>query len=442
MAKDTRIDLGRFWAGPRSAAHPGFCRPPTSPSMSPAQLQPEVRGPLIDALPPDHGACPCEVGGGPVERREFLKLAAAPCLATCIAACLPAEVSAAHGYLLPDDPADGAVEAGFYRKLGSQVVECGLCPRQCVVAEGQRGYCRVRENRRGTYYTLTHSQICAAHIDPIEKKPFFHFRPGTLAFSVATGGCNVNCKFCQNWEIAQVRLEELRRQHLAPHDLAALAVQNGCPNLAYTYSEPIIGTEYYLDAAEAGHRLGIKSVFVSNGFIRQEPLQRLCDRMDAIKVDLKAFSEQYYRDVVNAELKPVQQTLLTLRQRGVWSEIVYLVVPTLNDGDAELRAMAKWVRSELGADMPIHFSRFYPLYRLKNLPPTPLETLERAKAICDAEGLHYVYLGNVPGHPAENTYCPKCRRVVIERIGLMARQVLVKQGKCPFCQQPIPGVWT
>ena len=394
---------------------------------------------IIDAAPHDAGLELCQRDKTPPDRREFLRLCAIPCAVACASACLPSSSEASLPWVAGE--AEG-VEAGFYRKLGANVVECGLCPRQCVVGDGGRGYCNVRENRRGTYYTLAHSQICAAHIDPIEKKPFFHFRPGTTAFSVSTGGCNVNCKFCQNWEIAQVALEKLQRQRATPRDLARAAAEHQCPNLAFTYSEPIIATEYYLEAAEAGHAQGIRSVFVSNGFVRPEPLQRLCDRMDAIKIDLKGFTDKYYREVVNAELRPVMDTLLAIRKRGVWSEIVYLVVPTLNDGDADLRAMARWVRAELGADMPLHFSRFFPQYRLRNLPPTPLETLERAKSISDAEGLRYVYIGNVPGHPAENTYCPKCRRVVVERVGLMTRKVQLKDGRCQFCQQPIPGVWT
>jgi pyruvate formate lyase activating enzyme len=393
----------------------------------------------IDAIPAV--ATPWPFAADAIDRRRFLALAAIPCAACAVAACFPALSPAPlHASLLP--PSDDAVEARFYDKLASKKVQCRLCPRQCVVAPQQRGHCKVRENRGGTYYSLVHSRLCTAHVDPIEKKPFFHFRPGTLALSVATGGCNVNCKFCQNWEISQAAPQELRRQYVTPSDLAATAKQSGCPTLAYTYSEPIIASEYYLDCAEAGHSLGIKSVFVSNGFILREPLNRLCDRLDAIKIDLKAFSESYYREVVNAELKPVLDTLVTIRKRGVWLEIVYLVVPTLNDSDGEFKAMAKWVKSELGSDVPVHFTRFYPLYRLKNLPPTAVETLERAKAIADSESLHYVYVGNVPGHPGEHTYCPKCRHVVVERAGFTVRKLQLKNGKCGFCQQAIAGIWS
>jgi pyruvate formate lyase activating enzyme len=354
--------------------------------------------------------------------------------------CWPAEPEKA--FFFSSDDWDAVIEARHYQKLPDKMVRCKLCPRECVVPPGERGYCRVRENRGGTYYSLVHSRVVAAHIDPVEKKPFFHFLPGSLAFSVATAGCNVNCKFCQNWEISQARPEDLRSVKLLPKDLAARARQSGCPLLAYTYSEPTVFNEYVVDSAEAGHAVGLRSVVVSNGFIQQEPLKKLCRSVDAIKTDVKAFSEKYYREVVRGELRPVLDTVVTVRKHGTWSEIVYLVVPTLNDSDAEFRGLARWIKSELGPEMPVHFTRFYPLYLLKNLPPTPVETLERAKAVADAEGLQYVYIGNVPGHPGENTYCPKCRRLLIERAGFTIRQMHVREGKCESCKHAIPGVWT
>jgi pyruvate formate lyase activating enzyme len=341
----------------------------------------------------------------------------------------------------PEDDSRYIVEAQFYEKLPYKKTKCKLCPRECVIDDRERSYCGVRENRGGSYYTLVHSRVAAAHIDPMEKKPLFHFCPGTLAFSVATAGCNVNCKFCQNWDISQARPEQVRSAYLPPKELANLARQYRCPSIAYTYSEPVVFYEYVRDAAEAGHALGIKSVVISGGYIQQDPLRKLCQGVDAIKVDLKAFSEKYYKEVVNGELKPVLEALVTMRKLGMWNEIVYLVVPTLNDSDAEFRGLAQWVKSNLGTEVPLHFSRFYPQYLLKNLPPTPLETMERAKAIADAEGLHYVYLGNVPGHPAESTYCPKCHRIVIERIGFTVKEMHLRKGKCEYCQQAIAGVW-
>ncbi len=283
--------------------------------------------------------------------------------------------------------------------------------------------------------------MATAHVDPIEKKPFFHFRPGALAFSLATAGCNVNCKFCQNWEISQVRPEQVPSHYAPPAAVAETAERYACRAIAYTYSEPVIFLEYVLDCAEAGHAHGVPSVVVSNGFIQQDPLKKLCARVDAIKVDLKSFSPKYYKEVVNGELKPVLDALVTMRKLGAWTEIVYLVVPTLNDSEREFRELARWIHQNLGPDVPIHFTRFHPEYLLKNLPPTPVETLERAKKIGDAEGLHFVYIGNVPGHPAENTYCPKCRHLVIERAGFTVSQMLLKDGRCRQCHYPIPGLW-
>jgi len=262
-----------------------------------------------------------------------------------------------------------------------------------------------------------------------------------MAFSVATAGCNVNCKMCQNWDISQSRPEQVNSTYIAPKDAASLARQYRCPSIAYTYSEPVVFLEYVLDTAEAGRAAGVKSVVISGGYVQQEPLKQLCRRVDAIKIDLKAFSTKFYKEVVNGELQPVLDTLATIRKQNVWNEIVYLVIPGLNDSDAEFGGLARWVKGALGTDVPLHFSRFHPDYLLKNLPPTPLATLERAKAICDAEGLEFVYIGNVPGHPAESTWCPKCRRAVVERAGFIVKSVHLDGGKCKFCQRAIPGIW-
>jgi pyruvate formate lyase activating enzyme len=367
-----------------------------------------------------------------MDRRAFLKTGGCgAALLACPARLLPAA----------EDDARFIVEARFYEKQPNRKIKCKLCPRECVIDESERGYCGVRENRGGTYYSLVYSRIVAAHIDPIEKKPLFHFAPGSMAFSVAAAGCNVNCKMCQNWEISQVRPEQVRGTYLPPADLAGLARRRNCVSIAYTYSEPVVFSEYVLDAAEAGRAAGVKSVVISGGYIQQEPLKRLCQRVDAIKIDLKGFTEKFYKEVVNGQLKPVLDALVTIRKLGTWTEIVCLVIPTLNDTDREFRALARWVKTELGPDVPVHFSQFHPDYLLKNLPPTPLSTLEHAKAIADAEGLHYVYIGNVPGHPAENTYCPKCRRAVIQRAGFLVKAVHLDRGRCRFCRETIPGVW-
>jgi pyruvate formate lyase activating enzyme len=379
-----------------------------------------------------------------LDRRAFLQAAALPCLAACSGALVGLPIASPLFATPPASESDSQFirEAKFYEKLPYKKTKCKLCPRECVIDDQERGYCGVRENRGGTYFTLVHSRVVTAHIDPIEKKPFFHFMPGAVAFSLATAGCNVNCKMCQNWDISQVRPEQLRSTYVPPEKITALARQNSCPVIAYTYSEPVVFLEYVLDCAAAGRAAGVRSAVVSGGYIQADPLKKLCAQVDAIKIDLKAYSEKFYKEVVNGELKPVLEALLTIHKAGVWNEIVYLVVPTLNDGDAEFQGLARWVKSELGPDVPLHFSRFHPEYLLKNLPPTPIETLERAKAIADAEGLHYVYIGNVPGHPAESTYCPHCRKKVVDRTGYTIAGIYIHHGKCQFCHTVIPGVWT
>lgn len=333
------------------------------------------------------------------------------------------------------------VEARYYEKLPHRKIRCLLCPRECVIDDQERGYCGVRENRGGVYYTLVHSRPCTAHVDPIEKKPLFHFLPGTLAFSIATVGCNVECKFCQNWQISQVRPEQVDNLNMPPRRVADLARQNSCHSIAYTYTEPTIFTEYMYDCASAGGRQGVKSVMISNGYINRKPITDLCNVLDAVKIDLKAFTEKFYRDLVAGELKPVLDTLVTLKERGKWTEIVYLVIPTHNDDPNELKKMCKWIVNELGPDTPIHFTRFYPQYRLKNLPPTPVSTLVKARDIAQQAGIHYCYVGNVPGHEGENTICPECGRTVIKRIGFTILKNELKNGKCPECGHEIPGVW-
>jgi pyruvate formate lyase activating enzyme len=334
------------------------------------------------------------------------------------------------------------VEAKFYEKLPNRKVKCKLCPRECNVGDKERGYCGVRENRGGVYYTLVHSRVCAAHVDPIEKKPLFHYLPGTVAFSIATAGCNVNCKFCQNWDISQSRPEQLPADYAPPQRIAAIAKQNNCPTIAYTYSEPVVFSEFLMDTADAGHAAGVRSIVVSNGYMQQDALKQAYGKMDAVKIDLKSFSDSFYAKVVTGQLKPVLETLVTLRKMGKWTEIVYLVIPTLNDSEAEFRGLAQWIKTNLGPDVPLHFTQFHPEYLLKNLPITPVPTLERAKAIADAEGLHYVYIGNVPGHPAQNTYCPQCRKLLVERAGFTANKLLIgKDGACPQCRHQIPGIW-
>ena len=380
-----------------------------------------------------------DLGGnpGPLGRRGFLKCALASGAALGIGG---GRAAAAHAAESGEDERY-VKEARFYKKIENRKVECHLCPRKCKVGDKERGYCGVRENRDGTYYSVVYGRMVAAHVDPVEKKPLFHYLPGSMAFSMATAGCNVNCKFCQNWDISQSRPEQVQAQWAPPEKVAVLAKKMNCPTIAYTYSEPVVFAEYVMDTVDAGHQAGVRSIVVSNGYMQQEALKAAYGKMDAVKIDLKSFSEAYYKKVVTGELKPVLETLVTLKSMGKWMEIVYLTLPTLNDSDEELKGMAAWVKANLGPDVPLHFTQFHPQYLMKNLPITPVATLERAKAIADAEGLHYVYIGNVPGHPAQNTYCPKCRHLLVERVGFTASNTGIRKSACMNCHEPIPGIW-
>lgn len=383
-----------------------------------------------------------------MDRRDFMKtVAGGACACTLAEMAFPLQKrSPVDRTLFGPSPAlaekrDALHEASYYKKLEHKEVECVLCPRKCVVGDKERGYCGVRENQDGIYYTLVYNRPCSTHTDPIEKKPLYHFYPGSPSFSLATAGCNMNCKYCQNWEISQVRPEQVRSFHLDPAECADLARRTGGVSVAYTYTEPIIFYEYMKDIASEAKKKDLKNVMISAGFIEQAPLQDLLPLMDAVKIDLKSFSDEYYREICRGRLEPVLNALKAIHKNKVWLEIVYLVLPTLNDGPDEIRALCRWVRNELGPDVPIHFSRFRPTYLMKNLPPTPVGTLERIHGTALEEGLRFVYIGNVPGHPAESTYCPGCGTRLIHRTGYNIRIEALKNGKCGPCGRSIPGLW-
>jgi pyruvate formate lyase activating enzyme len=373
-----------------------------------------------------------------MERRRFFRTAAGAGLALGT----DFRGGLADLYAFGQKPNLSHVEARYYKKLEDREVECDLCPRRCKLGDKERGYCGVRENEGGIYYTLVYGKACAMNVDPIEKKPFFHVLPGTQAFSIATAGCNVNCKFCQNWEISQVRPEQVNPVDLPPSAVAKAAADYSCRTIAYTYSEPVVFYEYMFDTAVEAQKRGVRSVVVTGGHISPEPLEALTKVVAAIKVDLKAFNEGFYADYVRGELKPVLEAIKVVARSKVWLEVVYLVIPTLNDAPGEIRRMAQWILKEIGPDVPLHFTRFHPMYLVKNLPPTPVSTLESVRRVALDEGLHFVYIGNVPGHEGENTYCPKCRRTLIRRYVFEIEANDVKEGMCPSCRTPIPGLWT
>jgi len=329
----------------------------------------------------------------------------------------------------------------YFTSLAGGEIQCELCPHRCRVAKGKRGLCRVRENRDGKYFSLVYGNPCAVHLDPIEKKPFSHVLPGTTSFSLATAGCNFQCKFCQNWEISQAFPEDIYSYEVPPELMVKRAKEIGAHSIAYTYVEPTIFYEYMFDICHLTKKAGLLNVTHSNGFINPTPLKNLCKVLDAANIDLKGFTENFYRELCSGELSPVLETLKTLKQEKVHLEITNLIIPTKNDETSVLKEMCIWIKKELGADTPIHFSRFYPLYKLKTLPPTPVSTLDKAREVALSAGLEYVYIGNAPGHEAENTFCPKCKKMIIQRTGYMVGEINVKAGRCRYCGKPIPGIW-
>lgn len=364
-------------------------------------------------------------------RREFIcTSAAAGC---CLLASMPRKTIAQSSL--------AAVEARYYEKLPNRKIKCGLCPRGCVIDDLERGYCGVRENRGGTYYSLVYGRAASMHIDPIEKKPLFHFLPGSEAFSLATVGCNVFCKFCQNWELSQSRPEQVESVSAPPEKIAAAAQGNGCASIAYTYNEPVVFAEYLHDIAERAGNLGVRSVMITNGYIQAKPMLDLCRVLHAVKVDLKAFTQRFYTELVSGELQPVLDTLVLLKSAGMWTEIVYLVIPGQNDSRSELTGLCKWILDKMGADTPLHFTRFQPQYRMTNLPATPVATLQMARSLALDAGLHFVYTGNVPGDPGENTYCPSCQQLLIRRMGFTVLENKIEKNKCQKCKTTIAGIW-
>jgi len=332
-------------------------------------------------------------------------------------------------------------EASFYKKLKDNFVQCFLCPRNCVIPPEKYGFCRARKNINGTLYSMGYSNPCSVAIDPIEKKPFFHFLPGTWTFSIASAGCSLRCKFCQNWEISQYSPEETKNIYLPPEKVVEYAIKNKCPSIAYTYSEPVNFYEYMYDTAKIAKEKGIKNIVHTAGFINPVPLEKLCKYLDAVNVDLKGFNEDYYRNVCEGRLDVILNTLKILKKNRIWIEITNLIIPGYNDNPEEIKKMCIWIKENLGDNVPLHFSRFYPMYLMKHVPSTPVETLEMAVKIAKDCGLKYVYIGNVPGSKYENTYCPKCGKILIKRVGFTVLENNIVDGKCKFCGEKIEGVW-
>jgi len=330
-------------------------------------------------------------------------------------------------------------EALFYKKLKDNDVQCTLCPNFCVIKDNKTGGCRVRKNIKGKLYSLVYSHPCSVAVDPIEKKPLYHFLPGTKAFSVGTFGCNLHCSFCQNYSISQAEFDESSHYNLEPEEIVNEAIKNKCKTIAYTYNEPTVFYEYMLEIAKLAKKKGLKNIIVSNGFINEKPLKELIPFIDGANIDLKAFDSNFYKKITLSRLEPVLKTLKILHENKVWLEITNLIIPTLNDNMKDIEKMCKWIKENLDESVPLHFSAFFPMFRLNNLPATKPETLMKAKNIA-GEYLNFVYVGNIVSENS-NTMCPKCRKMILNRLGFEVLENKIKKGKCYNCDEKIPGVW-
>jgi pyruvate formate lyase activating enzyme len=351
-------------------------------------------------------------------------------------------------------------EALFYEAEEQQRVRCTLCPHFCTIAPGHRGACGVRINRDGKLYTLVADRVISEEVDPIEKKPLFHFLPGSRAYSIATVGCNLRCLFCQNWDISQTpKLKPAETPDFlclplaeppadwgagrptTPKDIVAEALSHRCASIAYTYTEPTIFFELAFETAQAARAAGLRNLFVTNGFIAPDALRMIAPYLDAANVDLKGFSDRFYKRVCGAPLQPILDAIRLYRDLGIWIELTTLLIQGRNDDEGELRDLARFIKSDLGEEVPWHLSRFFPAYKMLDAPITPIETLRRAQQIGYEAGLRHVYLGNVFEEGEEDTHCPGCKALLIRRSGLTLIENRVKDAVCPACRRPIAGVW-
>lgn len=320
-------------------------------------------------------------------------------------------------------------------------VRCELCPRACLIRQGGFGACRIRTHAKGAIHSVVYGRPCSVQVDPIEKKPFFHFLPGTQVFSIGAPGCNLRCRNCQNWEISQGNPRDLPFYDLPPAEVPLEAARRNCPSVAYTYTEPLIDIEYTQDCARECRRAGLRNVVVTAGYINPGPLRGLCRWIDAVTLDIKALSDRFYRDVCDASLEPVLRSIEVLCEERVFLELSNLVIPTLNDSDENLRDLCRWVAQHPGPETPFHFLGFHPMHHMKGLPPTPVATLVRAREIARAEGLRHVYIGNREAPGGEDTVCASCGRTLIRRNRFQVTENRLRNGACPDCGKTVPGVW-
>ncbi|MBW2369695.1 MAG: AmmeMemoRadiSam system radical SAM enzyme [Deltaproteobacteria bacterium] len=378
-------------------------------------------------------------GPKPMSRRDFM-YQCARCAAGAGLMVIPL-TSVSSGAVELKKGAVGRKLSPYYTPMANLSVRCELCPHHCEVRDGDRGRCDVRENVGGRFYSLVYGNPCAIQIDPIEKIPLYHVLPGVKTYSLATAGCNLDCKFCQDWENARARPEETYNYLLSPQAAVNQALTFECSAVASTFVEPVVFFEYMTDIGRKTKNRPLLNTLHSNGYVNEKPLANIAPYLDAACIDLKAFNDDIYRELTGGRLQPVLDTLLRLREHRIHTEIVNLVIPGKNDDLEQIRAMSRWIRASLGSAVPLHFIRFYPRYKLKSIPPTPMATLEAARTVALQEGLLHVYINNVPEHPAAHTYCPECKHTLIQRVGYKTAVTGLQAGQCRRCGQRIYGIW-
>jgi len=372
-----------------------------------------------------------------MDRRDFLKQG--------MFWALFSSLNAVEGLFSPALAQNYYREAKFYYKLPGKKVKCTLCPCgpeiKGVLAENQTCVCSVRVNIGGKLYITNYAQACILHLDPLEKNPLYHIKPGTTALALATAGCNMACQCCQNWNVSQVGVEKTQSFYLPPQKVIQRARENKCGAISYSYTEPVIFYEYMWDIAQLAREKGLLNCMLSGGYVYPEPLKALVPLMDGFSISVKGFSEAFYQKYCRGSYKILLNALSTIRQAGAWLELSVLMIPTLSDDLKQVKQFCRWVKSELGADTPIHFLRFVPEYKLKLLPRAPVSLMESAREIALETGIKFVYLDNLPGHLAANTYCPNCHKPLVERVGFQIISNHLKKGHCPYCATLIPGKW-
>ena len=366
-----------------------------------------------------------------MDRRRFLR---STLMAGAGVAALPAWIEEAEA-------ADKLFAARFWTASDPPNVICQLCPRLCHIAPGKRGHCKVRVNRGGKLYTLAYGNPCAVHVDPIEKTPVVHVMPGTKAMAFATAGCTLQCKYCQNWRISQSSPDQTKNYDLSPEKVIARAKREKCDSIVFSYTEPTMFYEYMYDTAKLAKENGLKAIWKTCGYVTPEPLAEIAPYIHAVNVDIKGFSEKYYNDICGASVEPVLEAIRNFKRAGVWIELTNLMIGGLNDSADVIRPMCQWIKQNVGADTPLILSRFVPAYKLLGLPMLSMSTLERGWDLALKTGLRHVYIGNYPGHEGEKTYCPKCGKIVVDRVGHFLIDYHLKDGKCKYCERTVAGPW-